>query len=113
MRRRVATVATCNLNQWAMDFEGNLKRIKASIAKAKKAGATYRVGMSHVTCRMPHVKLPNHHACFCTWMGQYYARSDQNEYACISVTVKGAVGGVALCVLHYHFEHVIVRLVLN
>lgn len=24
-------VATCNLNQWAMDFEGNLRRIEASI----------------------------------------------------------------------------------
>ncbi|GFR45624.1 hypothetical protein Agub_g7031, partial [Astrephomene gubernaculifera] len=44
MVRRLATLATCNLNQWAMDFEGNLGRIKESIRKAKEAGATYRVG---------------------------------------------------------------------
>lgn len=44
MRRRVATLATCNLNQWAMDFEGNLKRIIQSIERARAAGATYRVG---------------------------------------------------------------------
>jgi hypothetical protein len=43
MRRRVATLATCSLNQWAMDFEGNLKRIQQSIVMAKQAGATYRV----------------------------------------------------------------------
>jgi NAD+ synthase (glutamine-hydrolysing) len=43
MRRRVATVATCNLNQWAMDFEGNLARIKRSILAARDAGARYRV----------------------------------------------------------------------
>ncbi len=43
MRHRVATLATCNLNQWAMDFEGNLKRIITSIERARAAGATYRV----------------------------------------------------------------------
>jgi len=41
--RRVATLATCNLNQWAMDFEGNLARIKASVDQARALGATYRV----------------------------------------------------------------------
>lgn len=44
MGRRIATLATCNLNQWAMDFEGNLRRIKDSIYQAKARGATYRVG---------------------------------------------------------------------
>ena len=39
----VAVVATCNLNQWAMDFDGNLGRIKESILRAKAQGATYRV----------------------------------------------------------------------
>jgi predicted amidohydrolase len=38
------TLATCALNQWALDFEGNLQRIKKSIIKAKEAGATLRVG---------------------------------------------------------------------
>jgi len=37
-------VATCNLNQWAMDFDGNLQRIEASIRRAKELGAKYRLG---------------------------------------------------------------------
>lgn len=37
-------LATCNLNQWALDFEGNLARIKESIVEAKAAGARYRLG---------------------------------------------------------------------
>ncbi|KAI3872054.1 hypothetical protein MKX03_001401 [Papaver bracteatum] len=37
-------VATCNLNQWAMDFDRNLKNIKESITKAKEAGAVIRLG---------------------------------------------------------------------
>lgn len=37
-------MATCNLNQWAMDFDCNLKHIKESIARAKQAGAVIRLG---------------------------------------------------------------------
>ncbi|KAL4252138.1 Glutamine-dependent NAD(+) synthetase [Abortiporus biennis] len=37
------TVAT-SLNQWALDFEGNLERILESIRVAKQRGATLRVG---------------------------------------------------------------------
>ena len=33
---KLVTVATCNLNQWAMDFTGNLKRIEESIRVAKE-----------------------------------------------------------------------------
>jgi len=40
----VVTVATCALNQWALDFEGNLARTRASIELAKNAGAGFRVG---------------------------------------------------------------------
>ncbi|GAB9464655.1 Nad+ synthetase [Globisporangium polare] len=40
----LVTVATCNLNQWALDFDGNLERILVSIQEAKKRGARYRVG---------------------------------------------------------------------
>ncbi|KAL4439201.1 hypothetical protein ABPG77_004103 [Micractinium sp. CCAP 211/92] len=43
-QQRVAVLATCNLDQWAMDFEGNLRRIIASIAEARRHGARYRVG---------------------------------------------------------------------
>ncbi|KAJ3703849.1 hypothetical protein LUZ61_007554 [Rhynchospora tenuis] len=41
---RLLKVATCNLNQWAMDFDTNLKNIKESIEQAKKAGAKLRIG---------------------------------------------------------------------
>ena len=41
---KLFTVATCNLNQWAMDFTGNLKRIEESIRVAKARGARYRCG---------------------------------------------------------------------
>ena len=41
---KLYTVATCNLNQWALDFPGNLARIEASIREAKAAGARYRTG---------------------------------------------------------------------
>ncbi|KAG2680771.1 hypothetical protein I3760_11G113600 [Carya illinoinensis] len=41
---RLLKVATCNLNQWAMDFDSNLKHIKESIVMAKEAGAVIRLG---------------------------------------------------------------------
>lgn len=40
----LAVLATCNLNQWAMDFHGNLQRIRKSIAKAREQHARYRIG---------------------------------------------------------------------
>lgn len=45
-----ATVATCNLNQWALDFEGNRDRILESIRQAKAKGATFRVGPELEIC---------------------------------------------------------------
>ena len=39
-----AVVAVSTLNQWALDFTGNLERILASIVEAKEAGARYRTG---------------------------------------------------------------------
>ncbi|CAM8939462.1 unnamed protein product [Rhodiola kirilowii] len=41
---RLLKVATCNLNQWAMDFDVNLKNIKESISRAKEVGAVIRLG---------------------------------------------------------------------
>ncbi|KAF9967030.1 glutamine-dependent NAD(+) synthetase [Mortierella alpina] len=38
------TVATCSLNQWALDFKGNLGRTLESIRIAKERGATLRIG---------------------------------------------------------------------
>ena len=39
-----AVLATCNLNQWSLDFEGNTARIIESIEIAKALGARYRLG---------------------------------------------------------------------
>ncbi|KAL2622646.1 hypothetical protein R1flu_002851 [Riccia fluitans] len=47
---RLVKLATCNLNQWAMDFTGNLARICSSIEKARQAGAVYRIGPELEIC---------------------------------------------------------------
>ncbi|XP_078540370.1 glutamine-dependent NAD(+) synthetase isoform X2 [Lissotriton helveticus] len=47
---RKVTVATCALNQWALDFEGNLQRIAKSIEIAKEKGARYRLGPELEIC---------------------------------------------------------------
>uniref|UniRef100_A0A665U5L2 Glutamine-dependent NAD(+) synthetase n=1 Tax=Echeneis naucrates TaxID=173247 RepID=A0A665U5L2_ECHNA len=41
---RKVTVATCSLNQWSLDFEGNYERILKSIEIAKTHQAKYRLG---------------------------------------------------------------------
>jgi len=47
---RLLTVATCALNQWSLDFIGNLERIKKSILIAKEKGAKLRVGPELEVC---------------------------------------------------------------
>uniref|UniRef100_A0A8P4GKK6 Glutamine-dependent NAD(+) synthetase n=1 Tax=Dicentrarchus labrax TaxID=13489 RepID=A0A8P4GKK6_DICLA len=47
---RKVTVATCSLNQWALDFEGNLERILKSIEIARANGAKYRLGPELEIC---------------------------------------------------------------
>ncbi|KAM9913744.1 hypothetical protein OXX69_001320 [Metschnikowia pulcherrima] len=44
------TIATCNLNQWALDFEGNRDRIIESIRQAKAVNARLRVGPELEVC---------------------------------------------------------------
>ena len=46
----LTTLAACQLNQWALDFEGNTQRIIESIQIAKRAGATLRVGPELEIC---------------------------------------------------------------
>jgi hypothetical protein len=46
-------VATCNINQWALDFDSNLKRIIKSIEIAKSKGARFRVGIIFIELRFP------------------------------------------------------------
>uniref|UniRef100_A0A6Q2XDH3 Glutamine-dependent NAD(+) synthetase n=1 Tax=Esox lucius TaxID=8010 RepID=A0A6Q2XDH3_ESOLU len=47
---RKVILATCSLNQWALDFDGNLERILRSIEKAKSVGAKYRLGPELEIC---------------------------------------------------------------
>lgn len=47
---QLTTLATCNLNQWALDFDGNLARIAESIRRAKALGARYRLGPELEIC---------------------------------------------------------------
>ena len=49
MARKVI-ISVCTLNQWALDFEGNLKRILQSIELAKKEGARLRTGPELEVC---------------------------------------------------------------
>ena len=44
------TFAVCTLNQWALDFSGNLVRIIQSIETAKNRGATFRLGPELEIC---------------------------------------------------------------
>lgn len=46
----LAIVATCNLDQWAMDFDLNLKNIISSIQQAKASGARFRTGPELEIC---------------------------------------------------------------
>ncbi|XP_039281305.1 glutamine-dependent NAD(+) synthetase [Nilaparvata lugens] len=47
---RKVTLAVSTLNQWALDFDGNLNRIMQSIQKARDAGATFRSGPELEIC---------------------------------------------------------------
>ena len=49
-RDSLITVATCNLNQWALDFAGNLQRILLSCQQARSLGASYRLGPELEIC---------------------------------------------------------------
>mmetsp|Transcript_12470 Transcript_12470/g.18303 ORF Transcript_12470/g.18303 Transcript_12470/m.18303 type:complete len:719 (-) Transcript_12470:289-2445(-) len=47
---RLITVATCQLNQWALDFDGNLERVAESCRLSRAQGATYRLGPELELC---------------------------------------------------------------
>lgn len=46
----LVTVASCSLNQWALDFDGNRDRIVESIHEARRQGAKYRLGPELEIC---------------------------------------------------------------
>ena len=66
-RQRVCTVATCNLNQWSMEFEGNLKRVRQSILEVSLlsliAFCASRAGSLCPCNATPTFKMAKH--CFC------------------------------------------------
>ena len=53
-RHRVCKLATCNLNQWAMDFAGNLQRVEQSIQQVylplETVAARARTSSKHGQC---------------------------------------------------------------
>jgi len=85
MRQRQALLATCNLNQWAMDFEGNLARVVASIVEAKAKGAKYRLG--------PELELPGY-GC-----EDHFCEQDTVEHSweCLVEIVKGGYSNDIVC----------------
>ncbi|XP_026193195.1 glutamine-dependent NAD(+) synthetase [Cyclospora cayetanensis] len=46
----LARISACSLNQWALDFDGNYRRIAESICMAKRQGSKFRVGPELETC---------------------------------------------------------------
>jgi len=47
---RLVKIATCVLNQWSLDFDGNISRILESIREAHKQGARVRCGPELEIC---------------------------------------------------------------
>ena len=113
MSHRLITLATCNLDQWAMDFEGNLRRVKESIQIAKDRGATYRVSDLHpicmqILCCCCHciACLGTSHKVLHTWLCSLatitcLGRSNTNQYHCSGPAAVNA----GLHVLHLAARH--------
>lgn len=47
---QLVKLATCNLNQWSMDFDLNLRNIELSIRQAKAMGCRFRTGPELEVC---------------------------------------------------------------
>ena len=50
IQSRYCTIASCSLNQWVLDFTGNMQRTIKSIYEAKAKGAKIRVGPELELC---------------------------------------------------------------
>ncbi|KJZ76907.1 Glutamine-dependent NAD(+) synthetase [Hirsutella minnesotensis 3608] len=89
----LVTLATCALNQWSLDFEGNLKRIKQSIIKAKEAGASLRVG--------PELEIPGYGCLDHFLENEVYEHSWDSLYSILTDTsLHGIIIDVGLPLLH-------------
>uniref|UniRef100_A0A061S1R4 Glutamine-dependent NAD(+) synthetase n=2 Tax=Tetraselmis sp. GSL018 TaxID=582737 RepID=A0A061S1R4_9CHLO len=97
MRQRHAVLATCNLNQWAMDFKGNLERVIQSIELSKKKGATYRLG--------PELELPGY-GC-----EDHFAEQDTVEHSweCLQKILEGGYTSGIVCDIGMPVVHAGVR----
>ncbi len=81
----LVTLATCNLNQWAMDFDGNLGRIVESIEVAKGKGAKYRLG--------PELEIPGY-GCQDHF---YEGDTTRHSWECLAEIIKSGVTNGILC----------------
>ena len=54
MSSSLITVATCNLNQWALDFDANLERVIQSIEQGRAAAAIAAAAIAAVTAAHQH-----------------------------------------------------------
>ncbi|CAI7786444.1 unnamed protein product, partial [Closterium sp. NIES-53] len=90
---RLATLATCALNQWAMDFEGNTNRIIASIREAKARGASYRIG--------PELEITGY-GC-----EDHFLEHDtcQHAWECFSAIIASGATAAILCDIGLAVEH--------
>ncbi|KAJ5750721.1 hypothetical protein N7533_007749 [Penicillium manginii] len=100
------TLATCALNQWALDFEGNLQRIKKSIIKAKEAGATLRVG--------PELEIPGYGCLDHFLENEIYDNSWESLYSILTdPELHDIVIDVGLPILHRNCRYNARAIVLN
>ncbi|KAJ5387074.1 hypothetical protein N7509_009615 [Penicillium cosmopolitanum] len=102
----LVTLATCALNQWALDFEGNLQRIKKSIIKAKEAGATLRVG--------PELEIPGYGCLDHFLENEIYDNSWESLYSILTdPELHDIVIDVGLPILHRNCRYNARAIVLN
>ena len=90
-------LATCNLNQWSLDFEGNTARIIESIETAKASGARYRLG--------PELEIPGY-SCEDHFLELDTLRHSWESMACI---LKGGYTDGILCDIGMPVMHKNVR----
>ena len=94
---KLTTLATCNLTQWALDFEGNLGRIVESIQFAKESGARYRLG--------PELEIPGY-GC-----EDHFLEGDTflHSWECLAEILKGDLTTDILCDIGMPVMHKNVR----
>ena len=92
-------LATCNLNQWSLDFEGNTARIIESIEIAKERGARYRLGpeleITGYSCEDHFLELDTlmhtWESLACILKGGY-----QRDYAAVIAQMRSELAGVGV-----------------